>query len=550
MSNYLGQDIQNRIERAVRLAAAKQSYVSFLDYVRNYIPTTELQRESGDNTVLEVNFFLPEYVRFIANYIDKMLDDADNNIPNRPKKVIISLPVQHGKTHTISEHILSYLALTRTNYSAMLVTYSKELSESIGLANRQIINQYGGDFCRKLAIDSNKKNRYTIDVLDSAGNKISNKSNKVLCTTVFGQATGFTADLTLIDDMYSGISEVYNAVGRKKIESLKGNLLTRKSARNVTIVIMSRWSNDDVVGQLLESEGHYDALKNPNGWTEIRIPAIRTIEDSIEWVEERIGRKIGEPLGLHINKGLDFYEMQKRDMGDDFFSCLFQQNPRTLTRELFPSVNLIYGQGREQPLSDDDSIIVMSCDLGASDKKGSDESAFSLIRMSKSLGNDVEILDVYSGVHNIVEMEQAFYALYERWSDEYPINRVLIENKASGIPLLQLIARNSTNLKDGKQANYDIYVPLNQVYVVNPTLSKDTRLLYLSRTKIYIPDRLIINPINNNPERNIMQVIKEQVKMTNKVDVIDSIAMAYIAIRDSKIATKKERYQALPKPLA
>lgn len=538
MDKQIQQSIDAEIEKHLRIALAKEDYLYFLDYVENY----------GKD---KPQMLLPRYVQFIA----KTLDNAIKNQHDQTscKKYIVSLPVQHGKSFLLSEHLLAYLALTRKRYNSLLVTYSSTLSEDIGLKNRELIERYGNDFGRKLSDSSGKKNRYNVEYYNDDGSY--GGVNQVFATTILGKITGYPSDLTIIDDMYSDLSEVYGKVGETKYNAFLTKVLTRKSAHNITVVVMSRWSDDDMVGKVLDEQGHYDRENNINGWTEIRIPAIATAEDSIEWVEKAIGRSEGQSLGEHIGKGKDFYEMQRKDMGDTFYRALFQQNPSALVRKTFDDEKLHFNTLKyldENEAKENGCKYIMTCDLASSDKIGSDESAFALIRMQNARGtsNDIEVLAMYSGVHNINEMQSIFYKLYYEWDTEYGLDYCVIENKSNGIPLLQTIRDNNRKISKGEAVYETSYVPLKQVFAIDPTLSKLTRLMYLAQENLYINAGKIVNPLTNEFGLDYEKVIKSQTKLTTKVDIIDAIAMAYIALRDAKMTDSKLRYQKLARALA
>ena len=56
-------------------------------------------------------------------------------------------------------------------------------------------------------------------------------------------------------------------------------------------MVFTRWHMEDLAGRLLEQEGEYDPIDNPQGWTLISFPAIQNKPPS-----ELDPRAEGEPL--------------------------------------------------------------------------------------------------------------------------------------------------------------------------------------------------------------------------------------------------------------
>ena len=53
---------------------------------------------------------------------------------------------------------------------------------------------------------------------------------------------------------------------------------TRLHNDSQQLLVFTRWHMEDLAGRLLEQEGEYDPIENPNGWVRVSFPAIQNKE--------------------------------------------------------------------------------------------------------------------------------------------------------------------------------------------------------------------------------------------------------------------------------
>lgn len=95
-----------------------------------------------------------------------------------------------------------------------------------------------------------------------------NDTNSYLATSPTGTATGFGADLILIDDIIKNEYEARSeAVKNSHWTWFNDTMLSRREGLRKVIIVMTRWASDDLAGRLIESlekrEKPYKLLSMP-----------------------------------------------------------------------------------------------------------------------------------------------------------------------------------------------------------------------------------------------------------------------------------------------
>jgi predicted phage terminase large subunit-like protein len=135
--------------------------------------------------------------------------------------------------------------------------------------------------------------------------------------------TGNRATDLVIDDPVAGREEADSSQIRKKTrEAYEDDLTTRLMPGGATIIIQTRWHQDDLAGSILPIDWHGESgyIRGRDGldWFVLRVPAIADRPD------DPLGRKIGERLWPEWFKE-DHFERFKANHRT--WSALFQQAP-------------------------------------------------------------------------------------------------------------------------------------------------------------------------------------------------------------------------------
>jgi predicted phage terminase large subunit-like protein len=249
-----------------------------------------------------------------------------------------------------------------------------------------------------------------------------------LATSVGGTLTGRGGNFVIIDDPMKP-QEACSELAREGVKQWYANtLLTRldnKSA-DAIVVVMQRLHVDDLVGHLLEQEG----------WTHLNLPAIAEQEDLVELGPGRYHRRRAGDLLHPEREPQSVLDELKSSMGSLDFAAQYQQEP------VAPEGNLIkWGWFQfydEPPAWRPGDKIIVSWDTAMSGKELSSHSACVVLQVG---GETVYILDVVRQRLEYPELKRKVVDLHRRWRNVTHNYALLIENKGSGMALIQELER-------------------------------------------------------------------------------------------------------------
>jgi predicted phage terminase large subunit-like protein len=247
-------------------------------------------------------------------------------------------------------------------------------------------------------------------------------------TSLGGTLTGRGGNLLILDDPM----KPQDALSDPARESLKqwyaNTLLPRldNKANDAIIVVMQRLHVDDLVGHLLDQ----------GGWTELNLPAIAEAE---EFVPIGFGkthhRKLGELLHPE-REPASILEELKRSMGSADFAAQYQQQP------VPPGGNLIkwawFPVYDELPMRDVGDKTIVSWDTAMSAGELCDFSACVVLQVK---GETAYILDVVRERLEFPDLRRKIVEVHRRWRNNTNSYALLIEDKGSGMSLIQEFKR-------------------------------------------------------------------------------------------------------------
>jgi predicted phage terminase large subunit-like protein len=192
-----------------------------------------------------------------------------------------------------------------------------------------------------------------------------------------GAVAGRRADLIIIDDPVGSQADAESPRQRAYVwEWFKSDIITRLKPGGRIILIMTRWHQDDLGGQLLTHA--------PSEWRVIRLPALAEANDPL-------GRQVGAPLWPQWE---DYSALiRKRQLiGERAWSALFQQTPLPSTGRSF-STNRIAVRPPPEPGAVD--ATVRAWDLAATGSTGQNDPDWTVgVKMRRNSDGRYIILDV------------------------------------------------------------------------------------------------------------------------------------------------------------
>nr|DAX78798.1 MAG TPA: Terminase [Caudoviricetes sp.] len=182
-------------------------------------------------------------------------------------------------------------------------TFAKQVRDMIATEQTQGVTVYRDIFPdTKIKYGEASMNKWALE-----GSQVAN----YLATSPTGTATGFGADLIVIDDLIKNSEEAYNSnVLEKHIDWFTNTMLSRTEKGFKLIIIMTRWANNDLAGFILSN---YDDVVHIN---------YKAINDD------------GTPLD-EGTLSLEDFEFKTKNMAKEIVYANYQQEPIDIKGRLY-----------------------------------------------------------------------------------------------------------------------------------------------------------------------------------------------------------------------
>ena len=243
-------------------------------------------------------------------------------------------------------------------------------------------------------------------------------------TSTGGTLTGRGGNLLILDDPLKP-QDAMSETARDSLRQWYANtLLTRldNKATDGIVVVMQRLHVDDLVGHLLDQDG----------WETLILPAIAEAEETIPLSPTKYHHRRAGDL-LHAERETrELLDEIKRSMGSGDFAAQYQQEP------VPPGGNLIkwswFGTYDEPPTWASGDKVIVSWDTAMSAQELSDFSVCCVLQVRKET---VYVLDVIRARLEYPELKRKIIETHKRWRPAADNYSLIIENKGSGMSLIQ-----------------------------------------------------------------------------------------------------------------
>jgi predicted phage terminase large subunit-like protein len=245
-----------------------------------------------------------------------------------------------------------------------------------------------------------------------------------LSASVGGTLTGRGGNFVIIDDPMKP-QDAYSEAARESTKQWYANtLLTRldDKTEDAIVVVMQRLHPDDLVGHILEQ----------GGWTHLNLPAIAESEYRVPLSPTRDHlRRPGELLHPEREPRAVLDEI-KQSMGSLDFAAQYQQEP------IAEGGNLIKWDWFESydkpPFRQPGDRIIVSWDTAMS---GKDLASYSACVVLQVRDETAYVLDVVRERLEYPDLRRKVIELHRRWRNACNKYALVIENKGSGMSLIQ-----------------------------------------------------------------------------------------------------------------
>ena len=251
------------------------------------------------------------------------------------KKLMITMPPQHGKSEGATRRLPAFVLGQDPDKRIAIVSYNAIKARKFNRELQRIMDddRYYELFPQTLLAgqasyqEQGRRSRNYARNSDEC--EIVGYQGNFKTIGVGGSLTGEPVDILIMDDLYKDASSAWSPVIRQNVADWYDTVAsTRLHNDSQQLLVFTRWHMEDLAGRLLEQEGVYDPIENPQGWLLVSFPAIQNRPPS-----EQDPRAEGEPLWPERHSLEKLLEIKGRS--PTVFESLYQQNPQ-------PSQGLMY----------------------------------------------------------------------------------------------------------------------------------------------------------------------------------------------------------------
>lgn len=384
-----------------------------------------------------------KFYKFHATVIEQL----QRVIDGKCNRLILQVPPRHGKSLLASQLLPAAYLLAHPDRYVGISSYSAELAEGFSRKARDYFREAGG-----LLNESSK----AVNAWGTEG------GGGLWAAGVGGAITGRSGHLLIIDDPVKNREDAESTRMMDKLNDWYTSTLYTRLEPHVgaIVVIQTRWSENDMIGQLLENE-HNVSEKGRENWTIVDLPALYEDEDDrpklpahcptvSDWRAE-----IGAPL-CPQRYDKDALERIREAVGSRDFASLYQQRPAPEGGNMFsPDWWQYYDWDSLIP---EFQRIMLSVDCTFTDAKKSDYVVGTVVGQA---GSQFYVLDLVREKLDVVGTMAMIARMYKKHS----LSGTVIELAASGYAVYQMMGKKVPGLigfkpERSKEARASGIVPL------------------------------------------------------------------------------------------
>ena len=384
----------------------------------------------AERVFAELNPGIPYADNFHISLIAEALERVRRGLCRR---LIVNVPPRSLKSHLVSITFPAWLHGHNPGCKIITASYGQELAEDLARETRTILQS---------AWYQTLFPRTRIDPARSAVHALETTAGGVRrATSVGGPMTGFGGDFVFIDDPTKP-EEAHSETERAKANRWFRNTAFSRQNNKMTaaiVIVQQRLHEDDLTGHVLELDD----------WEVLSFPAIAQ-EDEVHFVKTPHGSYVhcrSEGEALHPEREpLAVLQKLERVLGVEHFSAQYLQTPTP------PGGGLVkldwFRSYQPDELPPQFEQIVQSWDTAQKAKALSDPSVCTTWGIYKG---KVYLLDVVRLWMEYPELKRAIIAQ----ARHHQASLVLIEDKASGISVLQDLKRDGLRQVQGVEPKSD-----------------------------------------------------------------------------------------------
>ena len=384
-----------------------------------------------------------KFYKFHATVIEQLQKVIDGQCD----RLILQVPPRHGKSLLASQLLPAAYLLAHPDRYVGISSYSAELAEGFSRKARDYFKDGGG----LLNPSSQAVNAWGTDT-----------GGGIWAAGLGGAVTGRSGHLLIIDDPVKNREDAESPRMMEKLNDWYTSTLYTRLEPHVgaIVVIQTRWSENDMIGQLLDNEMNVSEDGREN-WTIVDLPALYEDEGDrpplpshcpsvVDWREE-----VGESLcpQRYDEKAL---RRIREAVGSRDFASLYQQRPAPEGGNLFdPGWWQYYDHDTIMP---EFQRIILSVDCTFTNTKNSDYVVGAVVGQA---GNSFYVLDLAREKLDVVGTMIMIARMYKK----HALSGTVIELAASGYAVYQMMQKKVPGLigfkpEKSKEARASGIVPL------------------------------------------------------------------------------------------
>ena len=374
-------------------------------------------QEKSTSTFMD--FVVTIWEEFISgDHHKKMAKAFDDIASGKLKRLIINMPPRHTKSEFASHLFPAYLLGKNPKLKIIEATHTADLAINFGRKVRDLIDseEYHELFPEtELKADSR-----------SAGKWLTNKGGEYYAAGIGGALAGRGADLFIIDDPHSEQDAMSDKAMEEAYEWFMAGPRQRLPPGGAIVIVMTRWSKKDLTGRLIKKMAQDQGADQ---WQVIEFPAILPSGNSL-WKEFW---------------KLEELESIKASVSPSKWAAQYMQRPTGEGISIIPKEWFMVWENEKPPKCE---YLIQSYDTAFLKSERADFTAITTwsvwypegkIGEEMYTGNDAHLIliDCIKERFDFPELKAEALRLYDFWQPD----TVIIEAKASGLPLVQELRR-------------------------------------------------------------------------------------------------------------
>lgn len=245
------------------------------------------------------------------------------------KKLIVTIPPQHGKSLGSSQMLPSYMLGINPDLKIAIASYAFTLATRFNKRVQRIMGQKS--YTNVFPLSRLKANSITPTASSFSQNadefEVVDHTGGLRSVGREGALTGNEVDVIILDDLYKDAMEANSPLIRDNCwEWYTSVVKTRLHNNSQELIVFTRWHEDDLIGriekaeQVIELQSISDVDPSFKGWYKLNFDAIKEGDRT-----ELDLRNEGEPLWPERH-GIDLLK-SKRLLDGHTFECLYQGRP-------------------------------------------------------------------------------------------------------------------------------------------------------------------------------------------------------------------------------